>query len=296
MKSVFITGSCGFLGSYLVNILSQYRITGLIRDKYKTSDKIKYVYGDLGNIEFVKNSIEYTKSDIVIHLGALTDVDYCEINPCEAVRINYLSTKAIAELCRSKGIKLIFISTDFIFDGEKGPYSEYNIPGPINVYGSTKLMSEEFIMSIVDDYIICRITVPYGIPAGKKNNFGYWVYKNLHDKNKIKVARDMYTTPTYIKNIAEGIKKLIELDYTGTVNIADNSYISRYDFALLIAKVFNFDESLIEPIQINELSLTAKRPLKAGLKNDLCSYLGIDTGTASESIKKMKKEIKNNEV
>ena len=265
MVKILVTGGTGLLGNKIVSLHSkEYTITG-------TYNKTKPDFKNAVRLDIVNKKqfkiIEKIKPDIIIHTAGLTNVDYCEDHRKEAWKINVEGTKNIIDISKKIGNKIVFISTDYIFDGKNGPYEEEDEPNPINWYGKTKLEGENSLKSSGMEYYIIRTTVLYG--WNKYNlNFVTWAINELKNGRKIRVVTDQYGSPTLADDIAEIILKLIMLNKQGVYNVVGVDLVNRYDFALEIAKIFDLNSELIIPVTSEELNQKAPRPKKGGLKID----------------------------
>jgi len=161
---------------------------------------------------------------------------------------------------------MVFISTDYVFNGEKGLYSEEDQPDPINYYGYTKLKAEEAVRSILNDYCIVRTSVIFGSkPAAGKINFALWILESLKQKRRINVVIDQINSPTLNTNLAEAILEILDRKLMGLYHIAGATPISRYDFACLLAEEFKLERELIQPTTSDKINWIAKRPKNASL-------------------------------
>ncbi len=207
--------------------------------------------------------------DVVIHLSEHADVDECEKNPDMAFRINRDGAGNVAEACSQCGAKMVLISTDYIFDGRLGPYTEQDKPKPINVYGSSKLHGELKASEQVDNLIIIRISVPFGIKMeGTKHNFVSWLIEELRAGNTVHIAKDLRTTPAYIAEMVEVLWTLVRKDVRGIVHYGTSDRFSRYEMALEICQTSGFSDSLVSAVTTEELGFFAKRPLESGFVTD----------------------------
>jgi dTDP-4-dehydrorhamnose reductase len=212
----------------------------------------------------VETLISDTRPDVVYLPAAFPNVDYCETHPIETYETNVRGVKYVAQAANDIGAKLIYFSSDYIFDGQAGPYEETGIANPISEYGRQKLSAEHHIALFAKNFLIIRTTVVYGWePQGK--NFVYRIVKSLNESNHVKVPTDQVGTPTYASDLVRNVIRLSKTDITGIVNVAGPSCISRYDFALLIANIFSLPQNLIHPVRTKELNQSARRPLLAGL-------------------------------
>lgn len=247
---IFITGGSGLLGSRIAEItLERHEVyAGYCHNKHRFGKAVK--------IDLRKADLDIRiKPEVIIHTAALTDVDECEINKELAYKINAEGTKRIAEFSKDSEAFLIYVSTDYVFNGEKGMYKEKDEPNPINYYGYTKLMGEKYCDCVV------RPCVIYGAkPASGKVNFALWLIEKLRKKEEVKIVTDQYITPTLNTNLAKMILEIVRRRLEGIFHLSGATRVSRYEFALKIADKFGLEESLIKPVKMEEMSWIAKRP------------------------------------
>lgn len=203
--------------------------------------------------------------DVIYACAALTNVDRCESDPKESYRINVVGTANLVEAANRIGARLVLISSDYIFDGAKGPYDESDLPNPLNVYGYHKLICEQHVASCAEEYLIVRTTVVYGWEKTGKNFVARLIHK-LSQKQRIKVPSDQIGTPTYNKNFGKALLELVDRGEMGVYNLAGATSVDRFNLALAAAHVFGLDGRLIAPAATEDLKQKARRPLKAGLK------------------------------
>ncbi len=268
MKRLFITGGSGLLGSRFRKFSKDYEVIST----YNRNVEENAVKLDITNEKDVLDKITSINPDLVIHPAALTNVDYCEDHQKEADQINAQGTLNIVKACEEADAKLIYVSTDFVFDGEKGKYQENDKTNPISYYGLSKLKGEEFVINSNINYAIARVSVLYG--WHKNFNYVTWVINELNENNQINIVTDEFNSPTYAENAAEAILNIYSKDKDGIYHIAGDERINRFEFAKNIAQVFELDESLINPIKSSDLIRKAKRPMDSSLsvekaKNDL---------------------------
>lgn len=258
MKKVLITGSSGQLGTSLQ--LDDYDV--IRTDVIQQNKQVNCTILDITNEEPVKDLLEAEKPDVIVHLAAMTNVDGCERNPDQAQLINVEGTKNL--LNHFVG-KFIFVSSDYVFDGEDGPYSEDDDVNPINVYGKTKLEAEENVRKLSNDWVILRTNVVWNIGGNFKASFADWVVDELQNNRQIRIVADQWNNPAWTVDLGNVIETLIKHDANGLYHHGSSHVINRYDFACMIANVYELNSSLIEPITTKELNQTAQRPLKCGL-------------------------------
>jgi dTDP-4-dehydrorhamnose reductase len=268
---ILVTGASGLLGSKLVEILLRkgYVVyAGYNENKPKAGLPVKL---DVSNEGDVERAFEISRPEVVVHAAALTNVDACELNKELAWSINVVGTRNTVKLSKKYRAFLIYISTDYVFKGDKGMYSEDDPTEPVNYYGYTKLKGEEEVR-LLEEHCIARTSVIYGsIPAAGKVNFALWVIDKLRKGEKVRALTDQWNSPTLNVNLAEMIVEIVERRFLGTFHLAGATRISRYDFARLIARKFNLDECLIQPITSNEISWIAQRPRDSSLNVEKAS-------------------------
>ncbi len=260
---ILITGARGLLGSNLALMYSgnnEVIATGI--------NKPSFDFCRNYNLNIMKKEdmdiIEKEMPDLLINCVALTNVDYCEDHYDESKIINAEGARNLAEICKKNNIYFIHISTDGIFDGKKGNYSEEDMPNPINVYGKTKLLAEKFVKETGGKYAIIRTNI-YGWNHEEKFSLAEMILDKLRKKEKLKGFRDTFFSPILTTNLGRAILELYEKNYQGIINIAGSETDSKLDFAKKIAQIFGENESLIESISIDDFKLRAKRPKNLSL-------------------------------
>lgn len=274
MKSVLIIGANGFLGIELMNTFQKkYKIIGSDINFENVPSEFQGPKIDITNESDTIQKIKEINPDIIIISAAMTDVDLCEKEKEKAYSINALGPKHVASAASEVNAKMVYLSTDFVFDGEKGNYSEEDTPNPISHYGFTKLKGEEFVKSICKDYLICRTSVLYGWLNGKvHDNFFTWAYNKLKQNVPLKIVTNQINNPTYVKDLANVIFLLVEKNATGIFHTVGRDPVSRFDFVVKIKNKF-FPDSIVEPL--DDLKQIARRPKNASLScRKLESLLG----------------------
>jgi dTDP-4-dehydrorhamnose reductase len=268
-KRIIITGISGLVGSHLARRLGRrFEIIGLSRkpERFPFPQNIIPVSLDITDEMALISFLDKSDYDLIINCAALPDVDRCEVERRLALNVNTAAPAIMAEHCKKQNRLLIHLSTDYLFDGRIGPYSEESNPNPINYYGQTKLWAEEAIVSSGCAYIIVRTNHIYGnLPDGPSRLVRWLLQARMQ---QIRAAGDQYNNSTWAGNLADSIVELIEGGFRGIINIGGSDYLSRYDFAVTGAGVFGLDSNNIVKVTIAELGMAAPRPLKAGLTID----------------------------
>jgi len=262
---LLVTGASGLLGRKMAQLALEksHEVYSIYKEHVVTIGiPIKL---DLTNREKLLKKNSDIKPDAIIHTAAYTDVDGCEVNRDLAWKVNAEATKNIAMASTSTGSHLVYVSTDYVFDGEKGFYTEEDRPNPINYYGYTKLRGEAFVGVHTEEWCIARPSVIYGWGPAHKQNFATWLINNLNQGKELKILTDQYVSPTLNTNLAEMLLEIVERKITGILHTAGGTRVSRYKFTLKLAKVFNLNMDLIKPVKMDEISWRAKRPKDSSL-------------------------------
>lgn len=292
---ILITGSNGMLGQRAVQFYLKNENVELLATSVEEKsliENVDYISCDIKDRNSIKKIILDYCPDFIIHTAAFTNVDLSEKLREDAWKINVKGVEYISEAARAIDTHIIHISTDYIFDGKDGPYSENAIPNPLGYYGRTKLASENALRISNTYFTILRTNVLYGIALNSRPDFVRWVVSSLDENKNIRIVNDQINNPTFIDDLVQAINKIIEFKKTGIFNVGGIEFLSRYDFTLRIADYFNLDKKLITPITTEELKQPARRPLKSGLiilKAE--TELGFKPHSIVESLAAMKKEL-----
>ena len=248
---------------------------------------------DLGNIDKIAPVFNMIKPDVIVHSAAITDVDLCESQRELALTINYKVTDAIAQVASHLKAFVVYISTDYVFDGTKGRYNESDKPNPVNFYGATKLHGEEAIENRLSDFLIARTSVLYGSThASGKMNFVLWLLERLSKRQPTSVLVDQYVSPTLNSNLAEMILEAVDLRVKGILHLAGANRVSRYGLALSICSEWDLDSSLLIRASIHDMDWAAKRPEDSSL--DITRARNILTNgpvSISDSLRLLKRQM-----
>ena len=293
MKKVFITGANGLLGQAIISLFTRETnyelITSSVEDKPFLEYGHRYEKLDITDKEEVKRVIGRYSPDVIVNCAAFTDVDKCETEREFSWRLNVDGVKNLIIAAKKGGAKIIHFSTDYIFDGKSGPYTEDDTPNPISFYGRSKLASENALTSSGVEHAIIRTMVLYGIGNNVKKNFALWLVETLKKNQSVTIVTDQIGNATIADDLAYGTYKIIEKNRRGLYHIAGKDILSRFDFAIKVCEVFNFNKKLVSPILTSDLSQPAPRPLNSGLivlKAE--SDLGIKLMDSLESLRLLK--------
>ena len=225
------------------------------------------------------------KPDIVLNSIAYSNSDFCETNREETYMLHVKISEKITTICSKINSKIVFLSTDYVFDGKKGNYSENDKTNPINYYGHTKDLAEKIILKN-ENNLVLRTAMVYGLSS--KVRFLRYVIENLKKDQEINTYDDIFNSATLLDDLTNGISKAIELDASGIYHVVGSSCVSRFDFAKTVAKVFDFNENLVKPVSILSAKLKAQRPINPCLNNSKASKtFGIKFLSINEGIKQI---------
>jgi len=297
-KRILITGSNGLLGQKLVDLLRKQSSVELIataRGNNRLPETEGYTYASL-DITIQKEVLaifDQFKPHVIIHTAAMTNVDTCETDRegCDVLNVN--SVAYLIEACEKHGTYLCHLSTDFIFDGADGPYTEEGIANPISYYGESKLKAEQLLLASNIRWSIARTVLVYGIvPDMSRSNIVLWVKKSLEDGKTIQVVTDQFRTPTLAEDLAMGCWLLAKDEVEGIFNISGSDFLTPYEMAVMTADYYDLDKSLLQKADSSTFTQTAKRPARTGFILDKAKkVLGYSPRTFQEGIAIMAQQV-----
>jgi dTDP-4-dehydrorhamnose reductase len=272
---VAVTGANGLLGGAAVALLAgRHEVLALGRGPCRlTPGAFAWRDADLGDGRSVEEALREFGAEAVLHAGAVTDVDGCERDPDLAWRVNVGGTEQVARACRPLGARLVAVSTDYVFDGERGPYSEDDVPNPRGAYARSKRCGEEAALLLAPDCAVARVAVVYSGRPGAKSTFATQVVEKLSRGEPVKAFSDQYVSTTLASSgAARCIELLLETTYRGVLHASDATVLDRVDFARRIARKFGLEDEIV-PVRTADVNLLAPRPLRAGLRVDRAAAL-----------------------
>ncbi len=267
-KRILVIGSNGMLGQRIAQSLSQSSQNELLCASFENESfipNVAYCKLDITQKNHVRETILNFFPDFIINAAAFTKVDQSETEKETAWKINVNGIENISLYAWTVDAHLIHFSTDYIFDGKNGPYTENDKPNPIGYYGRTKLASENSIRTSGARFTIVRTNVLYGPARYGRTDFVRWVIDSIRERKSIRIVTDQIGNPTYVDDLVAAILSVIEFKKEGIYNIGGPEFLSRFNFVIRIADYFDLDKKLIHPILTKELNQHAPRPLKSGL-------------------------------
>ena len=269
-EKIVVTGANGLLGQKLVNLfsrISKYEVIAVARGKNRNNAKkgYRYIDVDLTDFDVVTKKINDIKPHIIINSAAMTNVDECEDKKVQCDLINVELVKHLVRLSEKNQSYLVHISTDFIFDGENGPYKEDDKPNPLSYYGLSKLKSEQIIQESNLNYAILRTVLVYGIVDNmSRSNLVLWLKESIENKKIVTIIDDQYRMPTFVDDLAQACLSAVSKKVKGIFNVSSCELLSIYDIAVEVATIFNLDVSYVKRISTKQLNQKAPRPSVTG--------------------------------
>jgi dTDP-4-dehydrorhamnose reductase len=288
---ILITGSNGLLGQKLVYLLVQKADIQLIAtsrgaNRMGFTEGYEYHEMDITNVEQIGEVIEKIRPDAIIHTAAMTNVDQCEEEKDLCWTMNVKAVEYLVEACEKHQIFLCHLSTDFVFDGQSGPYCEEDNPSPVSFYGWSKYAAEEVVKRSKCPWSIVRTVLVYGITNDmSRSNIILWVKNSLEQQKAIKVVIDQFRTPTLAEDLAMGCYLVVTKRAEGIFHISGKDFLTPYEMAIKTADFFGLDKSLISQVDAKNFSQPAKRPARTGFVLDKAiSILGYNPVSFEEGI------------
>ncbi len=288
---ILITGSNGLLGQKLVELLSQNPEIQLIatskgKNRITFTNGYKYLEMDITDAEQVEEVIENTRPDAIIHTAAMTNADQCEGEKDLCWTMNVKATEYLVKAAEKHQIFFCYLSTDFVFDGMAGPYSEEDLQSPLSFYGWSKFAGEEVVKRAKCPSSIVRTVLVYGVVSDmSRSNIILWLKKSLEANQHIKVVTDQFRTPTLAEDLAMGCYLVVNKKAEGIFHISGKDFLTPYEMAIKTADFFGLDKSLITPVNADTFTQPAQRPLRTGFILDKAmNILGYNPVSFEEGI------------
>jgi dTDP-4-dehydrorhamnose reductase len=294
-KKILVTGANGLLGQHLIKLLlgERYTVIGTGRGTSRLSvdagANFTYYDTDITDAESMAAVLAKEQPAMVVHAAAMTQVDECEMNQSSCEAVNVYATAALLATAEEHCHHFIYISTDFVFDGEQGDYKEDDHLNPVSWYGFTKVQAESIVETSNIDWAIVRTCLVYGNTGSGRSNIISWVKQSLEKGKSIKVVNDQWRTPTYVGDLANGILLIIQQKATGIYHISGSDKMTPYDMALKTAAYYGLNASLIEKVDASSFTQPARRPLKTGFDiGKARTQLGYEPVSFEKGLSKIK--------
>jgi len=272
---VAVTGANGLLGGEAVaQLAGRHEVLALGRGPCRLPPgPFAWADADLGDGSSVERALLAFQAEAVLHAGAFTDVDGCERDPEAAWRVNVGGTEQVARACRRLSARLVAVSTDYVFDGEAGPYGEDDVPNPRGAYARTKRCGEEAALLVAPGAAVARVAVVYSGRPGAKSSFATQVVEKLSRGEAVRAFEDQLVSPTLAANgAAMCLELLLDTRYAGVLHASGATVLDRVDFARRLARRFGLRGDVV-PVRTADVKLLAPRPLRGGLEVDRAAAL-----------------------
>jgi dTDP-4-dehydrorhamnose reductase len=264
---VLVTGSNGQVGARLCALLLErgHDVTGVSRGPKRGEGKHRHLAADLGDSAQVRAALETAAPELVLNPASMTEVDACEKEPAAAWAMNAQLPATLALQSLALGFHLVHVSTDYVFDGDRGNYGVDDVPNPRGVYAVTKHAGEQAVRWLSPRAAVARTAVVFGWPAAGRPNFGSWVFGSLREGKPLKLFEDQVVSPTHADSVALQVAELGERKLPGVWHTAGATAVTRFAFGQAVCARFGFSTALLTPTRLKDLNLASPRPLNSSL-------------------------------
>jgi|CXWL01.1.fsa_nt_gi dTDP-4-dehydrorhamnose reductase len=295
-KTILVTGATGLMGKGFEETSSvQYQIVGLhMRDYVVKGAQSGHRVLDIRNQDLINKLFAEHEFDTVIHGAGVASVDYAQTHYAESLESNLIGTLNITAACRRKGVHLVYVSTNAVFDGTEAPYAEDHAVNPVNKYGQIKVQCEKLVTETLENYTIVRPILMYGWnhPACRQNP-ATWILEKLRAGEKIRLVTDVSENPLYNRQCGEALWEIVKKKPRGVMHLAGGEVVNRYEFGVRLAKIFGLDKSLIAPVDSSFFPTIAPRPKNTTFTTRrMESELGIRPSTVNQGLEQMKAHVR----
>jgi len=285
MKKLLVTGISGFLGSCLATLNpEEWNIYGLYNSNPVKDSNIISIKINLSDSLELKKIFHKIQPDAVLHMAAISNPNFCETNQEISKKINVDVSLELVKLCQISSIPFLFTSTDLVFDGQEGPYDETSIPEPVSIYGKQKALAEKLILEHYPEACIVRCPVMYGLSKWGNSFMNSWL-ENLKKEQQVFAFTDEYRTKVSGKSAVEGMLLLLNKNASGIWHLGGRERISRYDFAIQMAQVFQLPEDLVQASLQADVKMAAARPADVSLNSTKAFEIGYNPKSIDEDLK-----------
>ncbi len=296
-NKVLVTGANGLLGQKIVEAFIdgfEIHAADLKNSPGVEIETIDYITCDITKRDDIRKLLRKIKPNFVINTAAYTNVDGCEDDKENCWKVNVMGVENLAHAARAVKALFIHLSTDYIFDGVDGNYCEESKPNPLGYYGRAKLAGENAIILSRVEYALIRTMILFGTGKNVRPNFATWLVAKLSRGEPVNIVDDQLGHPTLVDDLAMAIRKIVEFNKTGIFHIVGSDCVSRFEFAIKLAEVFGFDQTLIKPIKTLDLPQKAIRPINSSFNiGKARKELGVEMSSIEKGLKIFKKQIDN---
>ncbi|MGD8603914.1 MAG: SDR family oxidoreductase [Anaerolineales bacterium] len=259
MAKIVVTGASGLLGANaLFALAGEHQVVGVYHQHAVSAPGIRCLQADLSQADQVDQLLQREQPEWVIHCAAAANVDACQENPEWAYRLNRDMAGYVARACRAVGARLAHISTDLVFDGQRGAYVEDDQPHPINIYGQSKLAGEQRVQEACPNALIVRTNL-YGWNALDKFSLAEWFLDRLQSEGAAPGFVDMKSTPILVNDLIDVVEKLLTVSYGGVFHVGGRDCLTKFEFGQKVGQTFELNDFVIRPTSVDDLGLRAPR-------------------------------------
>ncbi len=274
-RKLLLTGASGFLGYHILRVFSaDWEIYGISHSKAVDFTDATAIRCDITNYIELGNFIDDIEPDAVIHAAAISDANFCQQNPDLSYNVNVDASKNLAGICCDFQIPFAFISTDLVFDGKKGMYTEEDEKSPLSIYGEQKSLAEDEVLGIYPDATVFRVPLMFGFPGASTGNYLYKLINQVKKREAATLFNDEYRSVCGAKTISRGLMQLLGQSQ-GIIHLAGNERLSRYDFGMRVVNSFSLDKEFIQEGSQKEIKNAAPRPADVSLNINKAINLGF---------------------
>ena len=295
-SQLLIIGGSGFLGWHLVKTAAaQYDVSWThCQHALNIAESPDSYRLDIQQPDEVRAVIEQVEPEVIIHTSAMTNADLCETHRSLAHSLNVDGTRNVAECAEEVGAKLIYISTDLVFDGLHGNYRERSATKPVNYYGETKLAGERVVKEVMSKYLIVRVALMYGNSNSVHGCFTDWMRNGLQQRHEVTLFTDQYRTPLFVNDAAQAILELAEKSPENeTYHLGGSERLNRYEFGLKFCQIFGYDPKYLRAVTMNDIPSLVPRGADCSLNNHKAQkLLSFTLSDAASGLEKMRRELR----
>ncbi|MDX2002117.1 MAG: NAD(P)-dependent oxidoreductase [Chitinophagales bacterium] len=289
MKKLLLTGASGFLGYNICKVPQrEWQILAFVNKRHLAMANVHTMHVDLTNEVLLSAAVLREKPDAILHIAAQANPNYCQEHPQESFTVNVRATELLAQLAAQLNIPFLFTSTDLVFDGKQGNYTELDIPLPVNTYGEHKLQAEQLVMSNYPKAIICRMPLMFGNGGSQAQSFMQPFLQKMQAGEELALFEDEYRSVLGGNSAAKGLLWALEHFPAGIYHMGGKERLSRYEFGLRMQKVFHLPKAVIKPISQREISMPAPRPADVSLNSAKAYALGFSPMEIEEELRLLK--------
>lgn len=287
MTRILVTGASGLLGiNFCLRFSNQHELVGVVNSHPLSGAPFTTLTAELCAHGEVEKILDQVEPEIVLNCAAMANVDQCEAQPELAWRLNAEFPGELAQACAQRAVRLVHISTDAVFDGVRGDYSEEDETNPLGVYARSKLAGERAVLEALPAALVARVNF-YGWSLSGRRSLAEFFYYNLLERRPIQGFTDVFFCPLETTSLADILLRLVESNCDGITHVVSSEHLSKYSFGMTVAERFDLDGSLISPVSVGEGGLRAARSLNLSLRTDkLTAVLGAPPPGQSEGLQR----------